>query len=95
MSCYRFAPFNDFVGRPCSRALLVRPVSYEGRAMCCRGEGRCCRSHGAYTVTADLPGVRMSGHPGGRIDGADGDPGQPRTEAPEKRQQDAVRVLHA
>lgn len=55
----RFDPFNDLVD-DLFKGFFVRPVAYEGRA----GEALprmrvdVAESNGAYTVTAELPGVK-------------------------------------
>ena len=49
----RFDPFNDLVD-DIFKGFLVRPVGYEGRGM----KVDVAEKNGAYTVTAELPGVR-------------------------------------
>ena len=55
----RFDPFNDLVD-DLFKGFLVRPVSYEGRgeAALPRVKVDVAESNGAYTVTAELPGVK-------------------------------------
>ena len=54
----RFDPFNDLVD-DLFKGFLVRPVSYEGRGdVLPRVKVDVAEANGAYTVTADLPGVR-------------------------------------
>jgi HSP20 family protein len=56
----RFDPFNDLVD-DLFKGFLVRPVAYEGRggeAALPRMKVDVAESNGAYTVTAELPGVR-------------------------------------
>src|SRR5262245_19021487 len=49
----RFDPFNDLVD-DIFKGYFVRPVGYEGRGM----KVDVAEKNGAYTVTAELPGVR-------------------------------------
>ena len=49
----RFDPFNDLVD-DLFKGFLVRPVQYDGRGM----KVDVAEKNGAYTVTAELPGVR-------------------------------------
>jgi len=49
----RFDPFNDLVD-DLFKGFFVRPVGYEARGM----KVDVAEKNGAYTVTADLPGVR-------------------------------------
>ena len=56
----RFDPFNDLVD-DLFKGFLVRPVAYEGRggeAALPRMKVDVAESNGAYTVTAELPGVK-------------------------------------
>jgi HSP20 family protein len=55
----RFDPFNDLVD-DLFKGFLVRPVAYEGRAgeALQRMKVDVAESNGAYTVTAELPGVK-------------------------------------
>ena len=54
----RFDPFNELVD-DLFKGFLVRPVSYEGRGEAFpRVKVDVAEKNGAYTVTADLPGVR-------------------------------------
>ena len=54
----RFDPFNDLVD-DLFKGFLVRPVSYEGRGEALpRVKVDVAEINGAYTVNADLPGVR-------------------------------------
>ena len=55
----RFDPFNELVD-DLFKGFLVRPVAYEGRAgeALPRMKVDVAEQNGAYTVTADLPGVR-------------------------------------
>jgi HSP20 family protein len=54
----RFDPFNDLVD-DFFKGFLVRPVSYEGRGdVLPRVKVDVAEANGAYTVSADLPGVR-------------------------------------
>jgi HSP20 family protein len=54
----RFDPFNDLVD-DLFKGFLVRPVSYEARGdMLPRVKVDVAEANGAYTVSADLPGVR-------------------------------------
>jgi len=54
----RFDPFNDLVD-DLFKGFLVRPVAYEGREPVLRSvKVDVAEKNGAYTVTADLPGVR-------------------------------------
>jgi HSP20 family protein len=55
----RFDPFTDLVD-DLFKGFLVRPVSYEGRASEAlpRMKVDVAESNGAYTVTAELPGVK-------------------------------------
>jgi len=57
-SITRFDPFNELVD-DLFKGFLVRPVSYEGRdAALARVKVDVAEKNGAYTVTADLPGVK-------------------------------------
>ena len=49
----RFDPFNDLVD-DLFKGFLVRPVAYDSRGM----KVDVAEKNGAYTVTAELPGVR-------------------------------------
>jgi HSP20 family protein len=55
----RFDPFNDLVD-DLFKGFFVRPVPYESRAgeLLPRMKVDVAESNGAYTVTAELPGVR-------------------------------------
>jgi HSP20 family protein len=54
----RFDPFNDLVD-DLFKGFLVRPVAYEGRdAVLPRVKVDVAEKNGAYTVTAELPGVQ-------------------------------------
>jgi HSP20 family protein len=54
----RFDPFNDLVD-DLFKGFFVRPVSYEGRdAVLPRVKVDVAEKNGAYTVTAELPGVK-------------------------------------
>jgi HSP20 family protein len=54
----RFDPFNDLVD-DLFKGFLVRPVPYESRGdVLPRVKVDVAESNGAYTVTADLPGVK-------------------------------------
>jgi HSP20 family protein len=54
----RFDPFNDLVD-DLFKGFFVRPVSYEGRGeVLPRVKVDVAEKNGAYTVTAELPGVR-------------------------------------
>ena len=55
----RFDPFNDLVD-DLFKGFFVRPVAYEGRAgeALQRMKVDVAESNGAYTVTAELPGVK-------------------------------------
>lgn len=54
----RFDPFNDLVD-DLFRGFFVRPVSYEGRGeVLTRVKVDVAEKNGAYTVHAELPGVR-------------------------------------
>ena len=54
----RFDPFNDLVD-DLFKGFLVRPVSYEGRGEALpRMKVDVAEKNGAYTVTAELPGVK-------------------------------------
>jgi HSP20 family protein len=54
----RFDPFNDLVD-DLFKGFLVRPVSYEGRGdVLPRVKVDVAEANGAYTVNAELPGVR-------------------------------------
>ena len=55
----RFDPFTDLVD-DLFKGFLVRPVAYEGRAgeALPRMKVDVAESNGAYTVTAELPGVK-------------------------------------
>ncbi len=52
-SIARFDPFNDLVD-DLFKGFFVRPVAYEGRGM----KVDIAEKNGAYTVVADLPGVK-------------------------------------
>jgi HSP20 family protein len=57
-SMQRFDPFNELVD-DLFKGFLVRPVSYEGRGETLpRMKVDVAERNGAYTVTAELPGVR-------------------------------------
>ncbi len=56
-SIQRFDPFNELVD-DLFKGFLVRPVSYEGRAELPRLKVDVAERNGAYTVTAELPGVK-------------------------------------
>ena len=55
----RFDPFNDLVD-DLFKGFLVRPVAYEGRGNegLARMKVDVAEKNGAYTVTAELPGVK-------------------------------------
>jgi HSP20 family protein len=55
----RFDPFNDLVD-DLFKGFLVRPVAYEGRTngALLRMKVDVAEKNGAYTVTAELPGVK-------------------------------------
>jgi HSP20 family protein len=54
----RFDPFNDLVD-DLFKGFLVRPVAYEGRGEALpRMKVDVAEKNGAYTVTAELPGVK-------------------------------------
>src|SRR2546421_5268913 len=53
----RFDPFNELVD-DLFKGFLVRPVSYEGRGELPRLKVDVAEKNGAYTVTAELPGVK-------------------------------------
>ncbi len=54
----RFDPFNDLVD-DLFKGFLVRPVSYDGRTEALpRVKVDVAEKNGAYTVTAELPGVK-------------------------------------
>jgi len=54
----RFDPFNELVD-DLFKGFLVRPVSYEGRGdVYARVKVDVAEKNGAYTVTAELPGVK-------------------------------------
>ena len=54
----RFDPFNDLVD-DLFKGFLVRPVAYEGRGeVLPRMKVDVAEKNGAYTVTAELPGVK-------------------------------------
>ncbi|OAI51057.1 heat-shock protein Hsp20 [Betaproteobacteria bacterium SCGC AG-212-J23] len=88
----RFDPFNDLVD-DIFKGFLVRPVSYEGRGdVLPRVKVDVAEVNGAYTVNADLPGVRKEDIQVS-IDGAD-----VILTAEVKREKDAAkdeRVLHS
>ena len=56
-SIQRFDPFNELVD-DLFKGFLVRPVSYEGRGELPRLKVDIAEKNGAYTVTAELPGVK-------------------------------------
>src|SRR4249920_1258476 len=57
-SIQRFDPFNELVD-DLFKGFLVRPVSYEGRGEAFpRVKVDVAEKNGAYTVTAELPGVK-------------------------------------
>jgi HSP20 family protein len=57
-SIQRFDPFNELVD-DLFKGFLVRPVSYEGRGETLpRVKVDVAERNGAYTVTAELPGVK-------------------------------------
>ena len=56
-SIQRFDPFNELVD-DLFKGFLVRPVSYEGRGELPRLKVDVAERNGAYTVTAELPGVK-------------------------------------
>jgi len=56
-SIQRFDPFNELVD-DLFKGFLVRPVSYEGRGELPRLKVDVAEKNGAYTVTAELPGVK-------------------------------------
>ena len=55
----RFDPFNELVD-DLFKGFLVRPVAYDGRAngVLSRVKVDVAENNGAYTVTAELPGVK-------------------------------------
>ena len=88
----RFDPFNDLVD-DLFKGFFVRPVAYEGRGEALpRMKVDVAERNGAYTVAAELPGVKKEDiHV--TIDGA-----QVTLEAEMKREKEAAqdeRVLHA
>jgi len=91
-SIQRFDPFNELVD-DLFKGFMVRPLSYEGRVAEAlpRMKVDVAEKNGAYTVTAELPGVKKEDiHVS--IDGA-----QVTLEAEVKREQEAnkdQRVLH-
>ena len=57
-SIQRFDPFNELVD-DLFKGFLVRPVSYDGRSdVLPRMKVDVAEKNGAYTVTAELPGVK-------------------------------------
>jgi HSP20 family protein len=57
-SIQRFDPFNELVD-DLFKGFLVRPVSYDGRGeLLPRMKVDVAEKNGAYTVTAELPGVK-------------------------------------
>ena len=57
-SIQRFDPFNELVD-DLFKGFLVRPLSYDGRAeVLPRVKVDVAEKNGAYTVTAELPGVK-------------------------------------
>src|SRR5436305_12734368 len=91
-SVQRFDPFNELVDDLC-KGFLVRPLSYEGRNETLRRmKVDVAERNGAYTVTAELPGVKKEDIQV-TIDGA-----QVTLTAEVKREREAAqdeRVLHA
>ena len=90
-SIQRFDPFNELVD-DLFRGFLVRPLSYDGRGETLpRAKVDVAERNGAYTVTAELPGVKKEDiHVS--IDGA-----EVTLEAEIKREKEASkeeRVLH-
>jgi len=87
----RFDPFNDLVD-DLFKGFLVRPLAYDGRGEALpRMKVDVAEKDGAYTVTADLPGVKKEDIEIG-IDGA-----QVTLAAEVKREKDSTdegRVLH-
>jgi HSP20 family protein len=88
----RFDPFNDLVD-DLFKGFFVRPVAYDGRGeIAPRLKVDVAEKNGAYTVTAELPGVRKEDiHVS--VDGA-----QVTLEAEVKREKEVAkdeRVLHA
>ena len=91
-SIQRFDPFNELVD-DLFQGFLVRPLSYDGRGeVLPRLKVDVAEKNGAYTVTAELPGVKKEDiHVS--IDG-----GQVTLEAEVKREKEATkdeRVLHS
>ena len=91
-SVQRFDPFNELVD-DLFKGFLVRPLSYEGRNEALpRMKVDVAERNGAYTVTAELPGVKKDDIQV-TIDGA-----QVTLAAEVKREREAAqdeRVLHA
>jgi HSP20 family protein len=92
-SVQRFDPFNELVD-DLFKGFLVRPLSYEGRnnETLSRMKVDVAERNGAYTVTAELPGVKKEDIQV-TIDGA-----QVTLTAEVKREREAAqdeRVLHA
>jgi HSP20 family protein len=91
-SVQRFDPFNELVD-DLFKGFLVRPLSYEGRnEALSRMKVDVAERNGAYTVTAELPGVKKEDIQV-TIDGA-----QVTLAAEVKREREAAqdeRVLHA
>src|SRR3954469_11041069 len=92
-SVQRFDPFNELVD-DLFKGFLVRPLSYEGRnnEALSRMKVDVAERNGAYTVTAELPGVKQEDIQV-TIDGA-----QVTLTAEVKREREAAqdeRVLHA
>ena len=92
-SVQRFDPFNELVD-DLFKGFLVRPLSYEGRSneTLPRMKVDVAERNGAYTVTAELPGVKKEDIQV-TIDGA-----QVTLTAEVKREREAAqdeRVLHA
>ena len=91
-SVQRFDPFNELVD-DLFKGFLVRPLSYEGRNEALpRMKVDVAERNGAYTVTAELPGVKKEDIQV-TIDGA-----QVTLTAEVKREREAAqdeRVLHA
>jgi HSP20 family protein len=92
-SVQRFDPFNELVD-DLFKGFLVRPLSYEGRKneTLSRMKVDVAERNGAYTVTAELPGVKKEDIQV-TIDGA-----QVTLTAEVKREREAAqdeRVLHA
>jgi HSP20 family protein len=91
-SAQRFDPFNELVD-DLFKGFLVRPLSYEGRNEALpRMKVDVAERNGAYTVTAELPGVKKEDIQV-TIDGA-----QVTLAAEVKREREAAqdeRVLHA